>query len=470
VLEIARAFRDAGGRALVVGGWVRDQLLGRETAVPDIDLEVQGLEPEVIESVLSRFGRVRRVGRAFPIHLVEGLALDVCLPRTGDPGPDGSPPSFDPGLDFAEAARGRDLRVNAMGWDPLSGELLDPHGGRRDIEAGVLRATDPARFGRDPLRGLRVARLAAVLEMQVDDELVGLCAATDLRSVAPERIFIELRKLLLDARAPSRGFEELRRSGLLRFLPELAALIGVPQDAKWHPEGDVWTHNQLCLDVAAGLRVGDAERDLLLMLGVLCHDVGKPGTTEEREGRIVSHAHDVKGVAVTEQLLARVCAPNAVVRGVSALVRHHLAPALYTRPKTGAGPRGYRKLVRRLREAGVDADLLWRVARADHLGRTTEDARTGSFAAGERFLAEASRFEDDPQTWRTVVTGRFLQARGVEPGPELGRWLERCREIQDETGWTDPEAILERARSQPPSEAPDLEDPAAGDGADDGGA
>lgn len=453
VLAVARAFAAAGGRALVVGGWVRDRLLGRESAASELDLEVQGLSPERVERVLARFGEVRRVGRAFPILLVRGLPLEISLPRSDAPGPDGSPPGFDPGLDFADAARGRDLRVNAMGWDPLSGELLDPFDGRRDLADGVLRATDPRRFGRDPLRGLRTARLAALLEMEIDPELEALCAATDLSGVAPERIFGELRKLLLDAARPSRGLEILRRTGLLRFFPELAAMVGVPQDPRWHPEGDVWVHTLMCLDVAAEMREGDPSRDLLLMLGVLCHDLGKPDTTETRDGRIVSHRHDRVGVDVSERLLARLRAPNAVVRAVGVLVHHHLAPAALVRGGDGdAGPRAYRRLLRRLREAGVDVELLWRVARADHLGRTTPDARARRFPAGDVFLARAREVEQEPQTWEPAVTGRFLVRKGVPPGPALGALLERCREVQDETGWSDPEAIFERVRRETGSE------------------
>ncbi len=458
VPELARAFAAAGGRALVVGGWVRDQLLARADMDTDIDLEVQGLSPQRLEEVLGRFGRVHRVGRAFPIHLVEGLAVDVCLPRTGDPGPDGSPTGFDPALDFTEAARGRDLRVNAMAWDPLTDELLDPHGGRDDLQAGVLRATDALRFGNDPVRGLRTARLSAVLEMEPDAALADLCAATDLSAVAPERVLTEIRKLLLEAARPSRGFAFLRRTGLLRFLPELAALIDVPQDPQWHPEGDVWVHTLLCLDRAAGLRVGDGDRDLLLMLGVLCHDLGKASTTERREDRILSRGHDAAGVALSESLLAKMRAPNALVRGVTALVRHHLAPASFARAsrrQPGAGARGYRRLLRKLRAGGVDADLLWRVARADHLGRTTEDAARDVFAAGDAFLARAQELEADVRTFEPVVTGRYLLKRGVEAGPALGEMLDRCRAVQDETGSTDPAEIFAGARARPADEPED---------------
>ncbi len=449
---IARAFADEGGRALVVGGWVRDRLLDRD-ASDDLDLEIQGLGPDAVEALLARFGDVHRVGRSFPVLLLplaDGSRLEVSLPRTGEPRGEGGLPHFDPSLSFAEASRGRDLRINAMAWDPLTGEILDPHDGRRDIAERTLRATDPESFGHDPLRGLRTAQLAARLEMDVDDELRGLCAAMDLEAVAPERIFAEFRRLLLHAPRPSRAFALLRETQLLRFFPELAALVGVPQDPEWHPEGDVWMHTLLVVDMAARLRTGEDESaDLLLMLGALCHDFGKPQTTEERDGRIVSRRHSDVGVAPTKRFLSRMRVPKAVVRGVAALVRHHLAPALFVHSGAGedAGPRAYRRLLRKLREDGLDAELLYRVARADHLGRTTEEAQAGVFPAGDAFLERAREVEAEPLTYRSIVKGRHLLARGIEPGPEVGRLLARCREIQDETGWSEVEPILKRALS-----------------------
>ena len=152
--------------------------------------------------------------------------------------------------------------MNSIGIDPLTGEVLDPHGGRRDLERGVLRATDPERFPEDPLRGLRAAQLAARLEMAPDEELLALCRALDLGELSGERVFDELAKLLLRAARPSIGFRFLEDTGQLRFFPELDALRGVPQDPEWHPEGDVWVHTLMVLDAAASLRGGGAGPDV----------------------------------------------------------------------------------------------------------------------------------------------------------------------------------------------------------------
>ena len=436
-VEIAKAVRDAGGRALVVGGWVRDHLLGVRSK--DVDIEVFGLEMERLEALLAGFGRVHAVGRAFGVFRVGGIDVDFSLPRRDSkrgPGHRGFDVTPDPSLEFAEAARRRDLTVNSIGTDPLTGEVLDPHGGRRDLERRVLRATDPSRFPEDPLRGLRVAQLAARLEMAPDEELVALCRALDLSELSGERVFDELRKLLLRAAKPSIGFRFLEDTGQLRLFPELDALRGVPQDPEWHPEGDVWVHTLMVLDVAASLRRGGTGEDLALMLGALCHDLGKPATTERVDGRIRSYRHDVAGVAPTRALLGRMRAPGTLVDRVAALVEHHLAPALFV--KNGTTAKGYRRLARKLERAGVGIELLVRVARADHLGRTTADA-------GDAFLAAARAHSVEHAAPRDAVLGRHLVARGMKPGPGFGPILERCREIQDETGWTDPERILDRA-------------------------
>ena len=503
-VEVARAVRDAGGRALVVGGWVRDHLLGVRSK--DVDIEVHGLDADRLESVLAGFGSVHAVGRAFGVFRVGGIDVDFSLPRRDSkrgPGHRGFDVTPDPSLGFAEAARRRDLTVNSIGIDPLTGEVLDPHGGRRDLERHVLRATDPERFPEDPLRGLRVAQLAARLEMEPDEELVALCRTLDLGELSGERVFDELTKLLLRAARPSIGFQFLEDTGQLRFFPELDALRGVPQDPEWHPEGDVWVHTLMVLDAAASLRGGGAapgarapdrstrppaptdplgasahgeedasppaeetvrsrddgedgatppaedgtrspggsRENLALMLGALCHDLGKPATTERVDGRIRSYRHDVAGVAPTRALLGRMRAPGALVDRVAALVEHHLAPALFVR--NGATAKGYRRLARKLERAGVGIELLVRVARADHLGRTTADALAGRFEAGDAFLAAARAYSVEHAAPRDAVLGRHLVERGMQPGPEFAPILERCREVQDETGWTDPERILD---------------------------
>ncbi len=439
-----------GGRALLVGGYVRDRLLGIESK--DLDIEVFGLSFEELERLLSTLGEVIHIGRAFGVFRVKGLDIDFSLPRRDSkirPGHTGFEVSYDPGMTFAEAARRRDLTMNAIGLDPVTLEYLDPHGGRRDLREKRLRATDPVHFPEDPLRGLRVAGFAARFEMAPDEELKKLCSELDLSELSAERVFGELEKLLLRSEKPSIGFELLRETRLLRFFPEVEALVGVPQEPDWHPEGDVWIHTMMVLDEAAKLRTGSAEDDLALMYGALAHDFGKPATTRTIGGRITSYEHDVKGVAIAEAFLEKLRAPGELTKKVEALVRHHLAPALFH--KNGATAKAYRRLARDLDASGVRPDLLLRVATADHLGRTTDDAFARRFPSGDHFEKMMESLELTVEAPKDVVLGRHLIARGLEPGPEFGRLLAECRDVQDETGWDDPERILDRVLGLPPN-------------------
>ncbi|MFT5442343.1 MAG: tRNA nucleotidyltransferase (CCA-adding enzyme) [Myxococcota bacterium] len=446
LIEIAEVLAQAGGRAVLVGGAVRDGLLG--LPVKDLDVEVYGIELNDLKKCLRRFGKVLSVGQAFGVLMIGGLEIDFSLPRKDSKvgaGHRGFNVEFDPTLSFSQAAKRRDVTVNSMGVDLATIELLDPHGGQDDLRAKVLRATDPAAFGEDPLRALRVAQMCARFGFTVDRKLVELCATLDLSELPGERLFEEFRKLLIKGRKPSVGLAFLRESRLLRFFPELEAMIDVPQDPVWHPEGDVWVHTLMVVDCAAELR-GELDAELAsdveaFMFAALCHDLGKPGTTQEVDGRIRSRGHDLSGVEPTESLLARLRASTELVRKTSALVADHLAPALLV--EQGATPKAYRRLARKLGAAGVSMRLLERVARADHLGRTTEDALRGEFAAGDTFLREAEALSISSQGPPDIVLGRHLIELGHEPSPTFGQILDRCREVQDETGLSDPQVILQ---------------------------
>jgi tRNA nucleotidyltransferase (CCA-adding enzyme) len=442
ISDVARAVAAAGGRAVLVGGYVRDRLLG--VASKDYDVEIYGLSPDAVADLLADFGELIQVGRAFGVLRIKGIDADFSLPRRDSKsgsGHRGFDIAFDPDLDFAQASRRRDLTVNSIGLDLSSGEILDPHGGRADLARGVLRATDAAHFTEDPLRGMRTAQFAARLEMAPDEELTALCSQLDLAELPAERIYEELRKLLVKARKPSLGFEFLSRAQLLRFFPEIESLQGVSQDPKWHPEGDVWVHTMLVIDEAAALRNRDDE-DLALMYAALCHDFGKPAVSVEHDGRVRSPKHDVIGARMAREFLERLRAPGHLCDQVEALVKYHLAPALFV--AQGATAKAYRRLARNLDEAGVNIALLVRVARADHWGRTTDEAIKRIFPAADTFVAEAEKAAVVDAAPEDVVQGRHLQARGLEPGPQFGEILDRCRDLQDETGWTDADKILDK--------------------------
>lgn len=436
--RLAEAIAAAGGRALVVGGWPRDRLLGRPSK--DLDLEVFGLEPDRLAVILAGLGAKAPVGRYFPVWRFGRAGVDVAHPRAGALAyhPD-RPDSLETA--FRVAARHRDLTINALAWDPLDGRWIDPFGGRADLAAGRLCAVDRETFVEDPLRLLRVARFAACLDAEPDAELLGICREMAFEDVPPERVAEELRRLLRGADRPSRGFELLVQADRLAVLPPIEALRGVPQDPVWHPEGDVFVHTLSVIDCAAGLArsLSDEEGELILW-AALCHDLGKPETTTTEGGRIRSLRHEQAGARITREWLEWLRLPRRRVRAVEALVRHHLAPSQLV--SGGAGSRAYRRLARRLAEAGLTLVDLERLARADHLGRTTEAARRGVYEAGPRFLAaaRAAGVESGPRP--DVVSAQRLMAAGVAEGAGLGWALSRCRALEDERDDPDPDAIV----------------------------
>src|SRR5256714_1145918 len=330
VLNIAQAVRDEGGRALLVGGCVRDELMSRQPK--DWDLEVYGIDSSRLRGLLDRFGEVNVVGEAFTVYKL-GAHLDVSVPRrerkTGR-GHRAFVIEGDPAMSIEEAARRRDFTINAILQDPLTEELIDPFHGREDIERKLLRAVSPETFGEDSLRVLRAAQFAARFEFDIEPETFELCRSIDLSDLPAERIWGEMEKLLLRARRPSVGLQLLRELGAVdQLFPELKALIDVPQDPEWHPEGDVWIHTLLTIDRAREL-IDDLSyaKQVTVMLATLCHDFGKPATTDFVDGRLRSREHEEAGVEPTISLLNKLnvhTLDGYDVRGqVVALVRDHL--------------------------------------------------------------------------------------------------------------------------------------------------
>ncbi len=458
--KIAAALHDAGGRAVLVGGFVRDTLLKIEGQSKDLDVEVFGLELLELEAVLLKFGAVITIGRSFGVLQLKGLNVDFSLPRRDNKiaeGHRGFEVQVDAGLNFADAALRRDLTINSMGIDLITGVLLDPHGGQKDLKAKVLRAVDPDTFAEDPLRVLRTAQFAARFHMHAHPSLVELCKTLDLNELSPERICAELRKLLIKGLQPSVGFAFLRQVGLIGFFAPVAALINVPQDTEWHPEGDVWTHTMLCIDEMAQQRIAREstlkeespiprefeDHEFMLALAVLCHDFGKATHTfTDDNARIRSPGHDKAGVHPAREFLETLRISHAHIEQVAVLVAEHLAPALYV--KTNARGRGYRRLARKLGAVGLTIMDLARVARADHFGRTTADALERSFPALKVFLSEAERFSVQHAAPQDVVLGRHLIQRGLKPGPMFSKILEQCRELQDSEGLSEVDTILNR--------------------------
>src|SRR5689334_16473391 len=434
VLSLARTIRDAGGRALLVGGCMRDELMGRQPK--DWDLEVYQLEPARLREILDQFGSVNVVGESFTVYKV-GHHLDVSIPRRerkSGPGHKGFVIEGDPAMSIAEAARRRDFTINAILQDPLTGELIDPFEGQRDIQQRVLRAVSSDTFAEDSLRVLRAAQFAARFEFDIHPDTIELCRSVELSDLPAERIWGELEKLLLQAQRPSIGFEWLRKLGALEQLfPEIQDLIEVPQDPEWHPEGDVFVHTKLVVDRAREL-IDDLTypRQVTVMLAALAHDFGKPATTEFLEGRWRSRGHEDAGVPPAESFLTRInvhTLDGYNVRGqVIALVRDHLKPGEFYKKRDEVGEGAFRRLARR-----CEPDLLYRVAKADSLGRNADWVPREQWYgadAQEWFVQRAKELDVEKRPPDALLLGRHLIELGMQPGPRMGEITRAVYEMQ----------------------------------------
>ncbi len=425
-LHIARAVRDADGRALVVGGWVRDRLLGITSK--DIDIEVYGIPADRLRDLLTSFGRVDTVGESFTVYKVGGI--DVSLPRRESKagrGHKGFVVIGDPALSFTEAFRRRDFTINAIGWDPLGHDFIDPCGGRHDLQKRLLRAVDAATFADDSLRVLRAIQFAARFQLRIDQPTAGLCRGIPLDDLPSERIWGECEKLLLRAERPSIGLTYARDLGITaKLFPELDALCGCPQEPEWHPEGDVWVHTLLVVDQARA-RIEDLDHACAaaLMLGAVCHDFGKPATTAYIDGRIRSLEHEPLGVEPAAHFLDRLNVHTLdgydVRAQVLGMVAHHLKPGSFHKTRDTVTDGAFRRLAQK-----VDLELLARIAKADCTGRTGEF----NCEAMDWFLDRARALGVEHEAPKPLLLGRHLLALGMTPGPQVGRILKQIYEKQ----------------------------------------
>jgi len=444
-IDIARAVAGAGGRALIVGGWVRDRIMNRpDKAEPNIDLEVFHIAPARLRELLEGFGRVEAVGESFQVYKLG--AIDISLPRRDSKagrGHRGFVVVGDPDMSIAEAARRRDFTVNAISWDPLSEEYFDPFDGRGDIERRLLRMVDAQTFADDSLRVLRAIQFVARLGFALDEATRDVCRNIALDDLPSERIWGEFEKLLL-AETPSIGFALAMDLGVVaKLFPELQALAGCQQEPEWHPEGDVWVHTLQVIDRARA-RIDDLERPqkIAVMLGAVCHDFGKPATTAFIDGRIRSMDHEEQGVAPASAFLDRLNV-NAIEgydvrRQVLGITAQHLKPGSWFKVRDEVGDGAFRRLAHK-----VDLELLARVAKADCEGR-----RPGRFdcSAMDWFLERARALGVEHRPPAPILQGRHLLALGLKPGPRVGEILKAVYEKQMDGSVTTLDQAIDEAK------------------------
>jgi tRNA nucleotidyltransferase (CCA-adding enzyme) len=443
VNNIATAVRDAGGRALIVGGWVRDRLLGLSDA-SNVDLEVFGLPGDRLRAMLESLGRVEAVGESFQVYKLGDI--DVSLPRRDSKagrGHRGFVVTGDPDLTIAEAAQRRDFTVNAISWDPLTEEYFDPFDGRADLARRLLRVVDPRSFGDDSLRVLRAVQFAARFTLTLEESTAALCREIPLDDLPAERVWGEFEKLLF-ALAPSVGFNVAMDLGVIaKLFPELQALSGCPQEPEWHPEGDVWVHNLQVID-RARTRIDDLPRpqQLAVMLGAVCHDLGKPATTRFLDGRIRSLDHEEQGVAPAAALLDRLNVNTFggydVRRQVLGITAQHLKPGSWFKVRDEVGDGAFRRLAHK-----VDLELLARVAKSDCEGR-----QPGRFdcTAMDWFLERARALGVQHRPPEPILLGRHLLALGLKPGPRIGEILKAIYDLQMDGAITNLDEAISAAK------------------------
>ena len=440
VERILTVIREAGGRPLLVGGFVRDLIMNRAAASKDIDIEVYGLTFAALAEALGRAGRVDEVGKSFGVLKIRAgdTDLDVNVPRrerkigTGHRGFDITP---DMSLDYREASARRDFTMNAIMLDPEAGTVIDCHGGLDDIAAGVLRHTSAA-FAEDPLRVLRAVQFAARFGFTLAPETAALC-----RQLAPayaelpvERVWCEVEKIGTRGTDITGALRVLAETGWEWHFPQIAALHGIEQDPEWHPEGDVHVHSGLAADQAARLAdeatLTGADRFVVVM-AALAHDFGKVTHTQRTGGRITSHDHAAAGVEPAQAFLHSVGCPEGLTARIVPLVREHMnCVGRPTKPAVG-------RLVRRLVPAKMTELAI--VCGADRAGRGDPSAPNNAAA----WLAVASDLRVAERPAKGLLTGDHLIAAGMKPGPAFRPLLADALAAQDAGEFEDEAGALQ---------------------------
>ncbi|WP_354214902.1 HD domain-containing protein [Arthrobacter sp. UYCo732] len=445
--QVLDALRAAGGRPLIVGGAVRDGLLSRTQGGTvdsmDVDIEVYGLSKEEVRRALP--GDVNEFGQAFGVFntSLNGQDFDVTLPRqdnkTGD-GYRGFVVDTDPDMPFETAFARRDFTMNAMGWDSETGELVDPLGGRADLGAGILRHTGN-KFSEDPLRVLRGVQFAGRFNMELAPETAELCheMAPAFDQLHKDGIWKQFRKLSTEGTHISKALEALHASGWEKHFPGLAATRGVPQDLRWHPEGEVIVHLGMAGDQAAAIarRDGlDEEETSILVLAAITHDFGKAHSTKiEADGTIKSGGHHETGIEPAREFLDGIGAPGKYHEKILPLIREHMCHT----PGGGVEitPSAVRRLLRRLDNAGGGPTLKqWsRLVEADKAGRGPGARHTRNYVPD--WLAVAEKIGNETAVSKTLLKGPHLADAGIPKGKLWAIIVSQSEEAQDDGAFSD---------------------------------
>ena len=423
IQDIAAAVHQLGGRALLVGGCVRDGLLG----IPcyDIDCEVHGVAPDKLRSLLARFGDIDESGEKYGIFTIRGAGIDIALPRmetrTG-PGHKDFVVVTDPDLPPERAAIRRDFTVNAIMRDALTGEYVDPFGGINDLKNGVLRAVPGDKFEEDPLRVLRGAQFASRFHLIPDDETIEKMRRMPVHALSAARVMEETKKALLKSDQPSVYFSVLEAAGALEpWFHELAALRKIPQNPVYHPEGDALAHTLMVLDAAAEIRDQINLKDpLAFMLACLTHDLGKAVSMQVKEdGRIQAIGHEHTGVPLVGDMLSRLGAGKKTIAYAQNMCKLHMRvhTCYYGKARVS-------RTNLLFDEAEMPEELAWLVVCDSRgTGKPRENADTE-----EAFIMERLRLYEEAAA-KPMPDAAMLMALGMQPGPKMKAAIKKAREL-----------------------------------------
>ncbi len=425
-------------KAIIVGGSVRDYFL--KLPIKDYDIEVYGLDNiEQLETILVQFGSVNHVGKSFGVlkFVHEKEEYDFSFPRLEykvGKGHRGFNVETDGSMAFEQASLRRDFTINAMGYDVEAKVFLDPFNGREDMDAHLLRHIDDHSFVEDPLRVYRAVQFCARFGYELVPETKKLCLDMVkeglLEELPKERIYTEFVKLLLKCPKPSVGFELMRELGILAYFPELEAIIDVPQDPKWHLERDVWVHTMMCVDAMVELLGEEKKKNLKYMFAILCHDFGKATTTTNEDDE------QIKAIESTKNFMNRLTSEHDFIKSILPLVEHYLIPSQFYAAK--AKDKAIRKLATK-----VNIEELVIVAKADFLGRTTQESLRGGYEAGEWLLEKAKALKVQNKPLDNLLQGRDLIDLGLEPSAEFKIILDEVYDLQLEGDVSTKEEALE---------------------------
>ena len=427
VYKISNELHQIDAKAILVGGSLRDYFLGIKSK--DYDIEVYGLNSvDILIDILSKFGNVNLVGKSFGVlkFKYDGDEYDFSFPRkeskvsSGHRGFNIESNGF---LSFKVASSRRDFTINSMGYDIIDNRLLDPYNGYSDIKNKIIRFVNKDSFREDPLRVYRAIGFSARFGFNIDNDTKELCKSIvnrgELEELSKERVFIEFNKLLLKSSKPSIGFNLMREFGILKYFPPLNNIIDIPQDKRYHPEGDVWIHTMMSLDIMAKFK----EKNLKLLYAILCHDFGKATHTQIYIDKITAIGHEKAGIEPTIEFLSSLTNEQKFINSILPLIEHHLKPSIFF--KNGAKNGAIRRL-----STKVNINELVIVAKADFLGRATKEAKEGIYKAGEWLLQKAKELKVNNNPPTPILQGKDLISIGLRPSKEFGDILKKVYELQ----------------------------------------